>query len=61
MKQDKAPNRAPLIMIALLPFLFFFQAFPNYRNPNEQSRLLLASAIVDDGTLQIDRALERYG
>lgn len=59
--QDRNAHQVILILALVLPFLFFFQAFPNYRNPNELSRLLLTSAIVDDGSFQIDHALQRYG
>lgn len=48
-------------VFSFLAFLFFFQIYPNYTNTNEQSRLLLTSAIVDDHTFCIDRAIERYG
>src|SRR5436309_9333736 len=48
-------------MFSALAFLFFFQIYPNFKNPSELSRFLLISAIIDDGTLQIDNASKRYG
>ncbi len=45
----------------LLCSVFFLQIYPHFISTNEHSRLLLTSAIVDDGTFQIDNALQRYG
>ncbi|HET6266836.1 MAG TPA: hypothetical protein VFG11_03895, partial [Acidobacteriota bacterium] len=56
----KALN-ALAIALACLAYTFFFQIYPNFINPNESSRLLLASALVDDHTSQIDQAMRRYG
>lgn len=49
------------ILLTALPFLFSFQIYTNYRNPNEVSRLLLTSAMVDDHSFIIDQAIQRYG
>jgi hypothetical protein len=41
--------------------IYFLQIYPHFTSPNEVSRLLLTSAILDDHTLAIDQAMERYG
>jgi hypothetical protein len=41
--------------------VYFLQIYPHFISPNEVSRLLLTSAILDDHTLTIDHAMERYG
>jgi hypothetical protein len=50
-----------LFGLLLLCHIFFLQIYPNFVPTNELSRLLLASAVVDDHSLQIDHAMERYG
>lgn len=52
-----------LIVFLLLLFcsVFFFQIYPHFISTNEHSRLLLTSAIVDDHTIQIDKAIQRFG
>src|SRR5262245_44838998 len=50
-----------LFPLLLLCHIFFLQIYPNFLPTNELSRLLLTSAIVDDHSIQIDRAIERYG
>jgi len=49
-----------LFGLALLCHIYFLQVYPNFLPPNELSRLLLVSAIVDDHTFQIDQAMRRY-
>lgn len=58
----------PLAMQTLIKFgllalchIYFLQIYPSFVPPNELSRLLLVSAVVDDGTFQIDQAIRRYG
>ena len=41
-------------------YLYWFQIYPQFVPTNELSRLLLTSAIVEDGSLNIDRAILRY-
>lgn len=53
--------KAAAIALTCLAHVFFFQIYPNFINPNESSRLLLAAALADDHTAQIDKALQRYG
>ena len=45
----------------ILCHVYFFQIYSNFVSPNELTRLLLTSAIVDDHSLSIDRALKRFG
>jgi hypothetical protein len=49
-----------LFGLLLLCHTFFLQVYPNFIPTNELSRLLLASAVVDDHSVQIDHARERY-
>ena len=50
-------------VLALFLFcsVFFFQIYPHFIFTNEHSRLLLTSAIVDEGTVQIDEGILRFG
>ena len=41
--------------------IYFFHTYRHFISPNELSRLLLTSAIVDDRTFTIDFAIQRYG
>ncbi|MCI0414416.1 hypothetical protein L0222_16695 [bacterium] len=41
--------------------IYFFQIYPLFVSPNELSRLLLTSAIVDDHSISIDEAIKRFG
>jgi hypothetical protein len=56
-----SPSTLFLILCTAFCFAFYLQIYPNLLNPNEASRLLLISAIVDDGTMTIDKAIQRYG
>jgi hypothetical protein len=47
--------------LLLLCHVFFLQIYPHFVPPNEFTRLLLVSAIVDDHTVTIDQAIRRYG
>ncbi len=47
--------------LLVLGHIFFLQIYPLFVPPNELSRLLLVSAVLDDGTFQIDQAIQRYG
>lgn len=61
---DEAPPLSPgWLAVALLFFchIYFSQMYPNFNGTNEYSRLLLVSAIVDDGSIQIDHAITRWG
>ena len=49
-----------LFSLLLLCHVYFFQIYPNFTPPNELSRLLLVSAVVDDHSFQIDQAMQRY-
>jgi hypothetical protein len=49
-----------LFGLILLSHIYFLQIYPNFIPTNELSRLLLLSAVVDDHTFQIDRAIARY-
>src|SRR5262249_13191610 len=49
------------ILLCLPSYLFFTQTFHDVMNPNESSRILLTSAIVDDHTFALDQAMTRYG
>jgi hypothetical protein len=42
-------------------YLYWFQIYPQFVPTNELSRLLLTSAVVQDGTFKVDRAISRYG
>ena len=48
------------IALALLCHVYFFQIYPTFVPTNELSRLLLVSAVVDDHTFAIDRAITRF-
>jgi hypothetical protein len=54
-------RRSAILILFLFCSIFFFQIYPHFIFTNEHSRLLLTSAIVDDQTVQIDKALQRYG
>jgi len=41
-------------------YIYWFQIYPQFVPPNELSRLLLTSAVIEDGRLEIDRAIVRY-
>ncbi len=41
--------------------VYFLQIYPHFISPNELSRLLLTSAMVDDHSLSVDNAIKRYG
>ena len=41
--------------------VYFFQIYPLFVSPNELSRLLLTSAIVDDHSISVDHAMKRFG
>src|SRR5215831_11468793 len=49
------------ILLCLPSYLFFTQTFHDVMNPNESSRILLTSAIVDDHSFSLDHAMARYG
>ncbi len=50
-----------VFFLLLFCSVFFFQIYPHFISTNEHSRLLLTSAIVDDQTICIDKALQRFG
>jgi hypothetical protein len=50
-----------VVALALLFHAAFFAWFPPLRSPNELTRVYLASALVEDGTVRIDRQLKHHG
>jgi hypothetical protein len=46
--------------LLLLCHIYFLQIYPHFISPNELSRLLLSSAIVDDHSLTVDGAIKRF-
>ncbi len=55
-------NRRWMIFILLVAcHVYFLHIYPLFVSTNEQSRLLLISAIVDDHSIVIDEAISRYG
>ena len=54
-------NRWLLLALLFACHIFFLHIYRHFISPNELSRLLLTSAIVDDHTLSIDDAIRRYG
>lgn len=50
-----------VFFLLLFCSVFFFQVYPHFISTNEHSRLLLTSALVDDQTIRIDKALQRFG
>ena len=65
--EDAASSRADrrlehaVIALALVFHAAFFAWFPSLRSPNELTRVYLASALIEDGTVCIDRQIERNG
>jgi hypothetical protein len=57
------PEKRQSIFLTLvfLCHIYFFQIYPTFVPTNELSRLLLVSAVVDDHTFAIDRAISRFG
>jgi hypothetical protein len=63
-RAGRDPVRGLWVAVAALVLLFqsaFFAWFPGLRSPNELTRVYLASALVEDGSVQIDRQLARHG
>ena len=54
-------RRWAAFLLLLACHVYFLQIYKHFISPNELSRLLLTSAIVDDRTLTIDQAIARYG
>lgn len=54
-------NRIALFSIVLFLNTYFFQHYDNIPNPNEQSRIYLITAIVDNGKISIDEQIKRFG
>ena len=50
-----------VIAAALVCYLYPRHSFKEYRNVNEQARLYLVKAVVEDGVLNIDRGIREYG
>lgn len=48
-------------LLIFVAYVYFFQTYPNFISPNEQSRFLLTSAIVDYGTIRIDQPIQAFG
>src|SRR3990172_12512313 len=54
-------RRWAIFLLLLLCYIYFLQIYPRWVSPGELSRFLLISAVVDDGTLQIDESIRRFG
>ena len=54
-------NKIALVVILILLNTYFFQHYDNIPNPNEQSRIYLVTAIVDNHRLSIDEQIKRFG
>src|SRR6185295_9060614 len=50
----------PIVAFAICA-LYPRHSYVEYRNVNEQARLYLVKAIVEEGTLQIDGGIAKYG
>ena len=49
------------ITLTFLSYIYFLQIYPNFVSPNDLTRLLLTSAIVDYGTIRIDEPIKKFG
>ena len=60
---DVVIKRNKIALVILLFFLntYFFQHYDNIPNPNEQSRIYLTAAIVDEHKISIDEQIKRFG
>lgn len=55
-----SPSALPHLIIVLF-LLSYTSMFGNISVPNERSRIYLSTALIDDGTVSIDRSLRRFG
>lgn len=60
---EKAERRNKIALVLALLFfnVYFFQHYDNIPNPNEQSRIYLITAIVDNNKISIDEQIKRFG
>lgn len=49
------------VALCAAAYLYVFPYFPNINNPNENVRLYMTAAIVEEGTYRIDSMRERWG
>ncbi len=54
-------NKIALVLLLIFFNTYFFQHYDNIPNPNEQSRIYLTTAIVDNGKISIDEQIKKYG
>ncbi|MCX7943459.1 MAG: hypothetical protein N2746_03000 [Deltaproteobacteria bacterium] len=54
-------NKIALVFILVFLNTYFFQHYDNIPNPNEQSRIYLITAIVDNHKISIDEQIKRFG
>lgn len=54
-------NKIALVIVLLFLNTYFFQHYDNIPNPNEQSRIYLTTAIVDNHKISIDEQIKRFG
>ncbi|GEM_PF-1045797 len=54
-------NKIALVIVLLFMNVYFFQHYDNIPNPNEQSRIYLTTAIVDNHKISIDEQIKRFG
>src|SRR5436190_10729331 len=52
---------AVLIALCFLCALYPLHSWRSYRNVNEQARLYLVKAVVEEGALDIDKGIQTYG
>ena len=54
-------SRIALLTLCAFTYLYVYPYFPKINNPNENVRLYMTAAIVEDGTYAIDRMRTRWG
>ncbi|MCX7957832.1 MAG: hypothetical protein N3B13_02165 [Deltaproteobacteria bacterium] len=59
--QTERKNKVTLVILLILFNTYFFQHYDNIPNPNEQSRIYLTAAIVDNHKISIDEQIKRFG
>ncbi len=57
----KGSRRWLFVGLLIACHVYFLQIYPLFVSPNELSRLVLTSAIVDDRSITIDEAIKRFG
>lgn len=56
-----ATAAAIVLLATLCSYSLLLGTYPNFRNPNERSRILLSVSAAAHGTIAIDRAMDVYG